>query len=344
MTESLKKRWPLFILLLLLLLTFFNFCDYSIRLILYPYDWASGESAHLYLSERSSRGESIYKEVSAYPLLVINHPPVFFALSGALLELTALKLGGLRFLSGFSALLIGLIIYLSIRRDTNSPFWAAAGGRLFFVSPWAASNLLPMARVGSRMLALTLAGLYFCRRAEGSAFFSAITALFFLAAVYTKLTAVIPAAGGLLWLLTRNRRRAAGAGAIILLGGGVLFFLINRESGGEFYHQVFQLNLGRYQAGKALGLSRVFLGSRGVFFAAALAGLAAMAVRRENSIWAYFFIFSLISILLTGRHGRRSTTTCPSSRPAALSADARAPAWTGSSPPSPIPSRRGWHY
>jgi len=213
MTESLKKRWPLFILLLLLLLTFFNFCDYSIRLILYPYDWASGESAHLYLSERSSRGESIYKEVSAYPLLVINHPPVFFALSGALLELTALKLGGLRFLSGFSALLIGLIIYLSIRRDTNSPFWAAAGGLLFFVSPWAASNFLPMARVDSLMLALTLAGLYFCRRAEGSAFFSAITALFFLAAVYTKLTAVIPAAGGLLWLLTRNRRRAAGAGS-----------------------------------------------------------------------------------------------------------------------------------
>ena len=107
MNESLKKRWPLFIVLLLLLLFFLNFCDYSIRMILYPYDWVSGESAHLYQAERLSRGECLYKDVSIYPLLAANHPPVFFALGAAALKLTGLKLGGPRLISALSALLIG---------------------------------------------------------------------------------------------------------------------------------------------------------------------------------------------------------------------------------------------
>ena len=290
-------------MIILLLFCFLNFCDYAVRMILYPYDWASGESAHLYQSQRFSRGDSLYKEISVYPLLVANHPPVFFALGAAALKLTGLQLGGIRLISTLSALFSGFIIYLAIKQDTRSRFWAAAGGLLFFISPWCAGNFLPMARVDSLMLALSLAGLYFCRRAPGSSFFTGLAALFFLLAVYTKLPASIPAAAGWLWLLTRDKKRAGQLGAALLVGGGAAFLLINHWSGGQFYHQVFQLNVGRYQAGKTLGLARVFFGSKAIFFAGALAGLTAMIVRRDNSIWAYFFIFSLLNIPLTGRHG-----------------------------------------
>lgn len=303
MTERLKNRWPLFIMLILLLFCFLNFCDYAVRMVLYPYDWASGETAHLYLSQRLSRGDSLYKEVSVYPLLVANHPPVFFALSAAVLKLPGLQLGGMRLISALSALFSGFIIYLAIKQDTRSRFWATAGGLLFFISPWCAGNFLPMARVDSLMLALSLAGLYFCRRAPGSSFFAGLAALLFLLATYTKLTAIIPAASGGLWLLTRDKRQAGRFGAALLIGGGVAFYLINHWSGGEFYHQVFQLNVGRYQAGKTLGLARIFFDSEAIFFAGALAGMIAIIVRRDNSIWAYFFIFSLLNIPLTGRHG-----------------------------------------
>ncbi len=300
-----KRNRPLLLLLLLLclLLAFLNFADYAIRMIIYPYEWDPGEGDHVYQSWRLIEGKPFYKDFSAYPMIVANYPPVFFSFCGLLSQADPLSFWPGRLISTVSALAIGWLIYLAIGRGTGSRFWSAAGALIFFASPSCGGYWLPMVRVDTLMLALSLAGLYFTDRARGSLSPGFLAVIFFLLAVYTKQNAVLFAAAALIWLFTVNRKRALLMGTLFLLLGGAIFIIIDRGTGGEFFRQAVRINAGRYQPGLMAHLSGFFFRRWLVFFAAAVAGFFAIVRRRENTVWAYFFVAALLHIPMTGRFG-----------------------------------------
>ncbi len=292
---------PLVVLLILLAATFANFAHYSFALFRHPFEWDSFEGYHVYQSWRFARGEPLYKEIHSYPLLVSNYPPVFFVLGGGLLGIFGLGFWPLRLLALAAALASGATIYLIVKGENRSGFWALASALLFFASPVFASYFLPMVRIDGLALAFSLAGLYFIRRGIGSNRALAISGVFFLLAVYTKQTAVLAAIAGWLWLLANKPLKALVMGAASAVAGLAVFILIERSSGGEFYRQLFVLNVGRYSFGQAQRMFVNFLSRWGVFFAAA--AIATVAGTGERGPWRCFFVISLFNGFFAARHG-----------------------------------------
>ncbi|GAI35291.1 unnamed protein product, partial [marine sediment metagenome] len=118
-------------------------------------------------------------------------------------------------------------------------------------------------------------------------------------------TAIIIAIAGWVWLFTINRRRAWLTVIIWLLVGIPVFIIINIISRGGFYYQMIVLNIfyGRSEQGLMFRLVSFFFRRWAIFILAAFVGLFTLIRRRENSIWAYFFVFSLLNIIVTNRHG-----------------------------------------
>ena len=301
---------PLLLLFILLAAMFINFSHYAISMLLYPFEWDSFEGYHVYQSWRVALGEPLYKNINTYPLLVSNYPPVYFILGGGLLKVFGLAFWPLRLLSLLAALTIGLMIFLIIKTENSSTYWALIGALLFFASPLYVSYYLLMVRIDGLALAFSLIGLFFIRRGLESNKALAIAGFCFLLAVYTKQTAVLAAIAGWLWLLVNNSKRALILGLLgMVCGGAIVFVLIDSNSGGEFSRQLFFLNVGWATLDQGGRLFIGFLNNWGVFFSVAIAAI--FSARHKQCIWNYFFILSLFNGIFAIRHGAVSAYYLP---------------------------------
>ncbi len=322
-----RQTLPLLLLWLLLLAAFLNFFHYSLSLVLYPYEWDSFEGYHVYQAWRFCVGAPLYKNPDIYPLLIANYPPVFFVLGGALQFLFGLAFWPLRLLGLMSGLGTGWLIYLVLRRERVPGFWASTSALLFFVSPVSAAYAIPLARVDSLALAFSLAALYFFRASPASFPALAGAGLFSLLAVYTKQTAITAVAAGWCWLLAQSPRRALVLLLTTAALGGAVFWLLERGSGGEFYRQMFLLNLGRRDPGRMAGMFLNFLGRWGIFFAGAV--IAAFAGGEKARLWRLFFLFSLLNAVFGIRHGATSAYYLPVVASSAILLGIQAPRLAG---------------
>lgn len=196
-----------------------------------------------------------YGSIDSLPAIVFHYPPVYHLLTAALTAASGLDpLAVGRSLSITATLLIGLFAGLiaarTVRADesarTAAICGAVAGLALFCFTPiafWA-----PLMRVDMVSIALSFAGLFVGMRALERPGLIAASAALFVAAVFTKQTAIVaPAALFLTFLLLRPRSAWFFAAWCVGLGLIVLGVLAVATDGG-FLRHILLYNANRFDA------------------------------------------------------------------------------------------------
>ena len=187
-----------------------------------------------------------YGAIDGLPAIVFHYPPLFHMVTAALAGVTgldALAVG--RSVSIGSTLLIGLFAGLIAAKvvraeDPSRPpavCGLVAGLSVFCFAPvlfWA-----PLMRVDMLSIALSFAGLFVAMSALARPKLIAVSAILFVAAVFTKQTSVVaPAAVFLTFLLLRPRLAWILAGSCTAIGLAVLGALVLATDGGFVRHIV----------------------------------------------------------------------------------------------------------
>lgn len=289
----------------------------------YPFSLENGEGLCLAWSLRLARGEALYPPLtSALPFIGCNYPPLYLLAWSAGVSGDAPSFFVGRLLTGLAMLGIGAGVYGLGRRLGAGRRSCLFGALLFYVIPFV--NITGMlCRVDAPAVALGLAGIILylppAERAQSRWTWHQWLGLGIMAlAVFTKQTALAPAAAAILWVLLRRRDWAArtiiGLGAAALLLYGTLAF----ATSGQALAWIGPYSSGRYSAGLLVSAWRRFavqafllLIPAAVFagaglYAAARAGKRQTGVRFLSDTEGFFAIYLLLSLgstLLVARAG-----------------------------------------
>ena len=222
-----------------------------------------------------------YGAIDGLPAIVFHYPPVYHMVTAAFAGATGVDpLAVGRAVSLGSTLLIGLFAGLiaakTVRADdsvrTAVVCGLVAGLTIFCFSPityWA-----PMMRVDMLSIALSFAGLFVAMAALTRPLLIAASAALFVAAVFTKQTAIVaPAAVFLTFLVVRPRLAWLLAASCMAMGLVVLGGLTLATDGG-FVRHIVLYNANRFDASR-LGAIVGAIVSHSLFIAAVMIGVAA---------------------------------------------------------------------
>ena len=224
----------------------------ALKAILYPFGIDYGEGIVWQQALQIEAGTA-YGDIAGFPAIVFHYPPVYHAFCIALAEA-----GGIDYLMAgrivsFSATLVaglfaGLIVHQLVRSDARRDVAAACGliGGLMAMSFAPVTHWAPLMRVDMVATAFALAGLWCAMRAPARPRLIHAAALCFVAAVFTKQTAVAaPAATFLALLVLKPRIALAGMATALAAGLGTLGVLAWLTDGG-FVRHILLYNINRF--------------------------------------------------------------------------------------------------
>jgi hypothetical protein len=220
-----------------------------------------------------------YGPIDGFPAIVFHYPPLYHLGAALIAGSTGIdELAAGRLLSVTStvamAAFMGAIVFRLAKHDA-AKVPALIGGGLtalmtFSLVPIQIWSLLM--RVDMPSFAFGFAGFYFGLRAITQPRAVYLSALFFVAAIYTKQTAVAAPAAAFLVLLA-VRPRTAWAGIIATIAGGlVVLATLSWLTQGEFMRHLVLYNINRFAIGGLDEVVRTFR-SHILYIAIALAGL-----------------------------------------------------------------------
>jgi hypothetical protein len=192
----------------------------------YPYELEWMEGRALEHVQRLLAGQSIYP-VPTLEFIPLTYTPLFFYISYFVALLTGGNFFALRLVSFLSSLGIFAILFLFIKRETSSGYFALLAVGYFAATYGLSGYWFDIARVDSLFICLLLGGIYFIRFGES---YSAMlwAALLVSLAFFTKQTALLYIIPLAIYLLFVNWKRFlvffASLGLIIL---GVSILLDN---------------------------------------------------------------------------------------------------------------------
>jgi hypothetical protein len=215
-------------------------------------------------------GPHMYGDISRYPFLVFEYPPLYH------LAVRALATTGLDMLFAGRALslaatimtagLIGAIVHHLCRGFGRVP--AAAAAFVAVLLPFTLAPVVawsPLMRVDMLGMALTYGGIALAVRSFRNPAWLYAAMLCFVAACYTKQTFIAAPAAALLVQAVRNPRLAARAGAAgFALGGTILAALCWHTNGGFLRHILFY-NINRFSLHTAISHTLVWILAYPVF-------------------------------------------------------------------------------
>jgi len=222
-----------------------------------PFQLDYEEGNILNAAVRVAAGQTAYPDPHVYPNVLDPYGPV-----GYWVAAQSVRLGGVSFTPARMVMLvcgvaIAILLVLLTREWTGSGVLAAAFG-LYFVANGVARAWLPLLRVDLLAIALSLAGLWLCVRAEGQGSVGRWwlpSALLFALALFVKYTALAAPAACVLWLLARREyRRAsllAGTLAALCLAG---FAWMQAATGGQFFFHMFRTHPDAYTFRRLAGI------------------------------------------------------------------------------------------
>lgn len=207
--------------------------------IRYPYEleWLEGGAVdHV---ARILAGEKLYVSPSADYVPFI-YPPLYFYVAALVSKLTGLGFAPLRLVSFVSSLGSMLLIYLFVKRETQSRFIGLLAACLFAATYRLSGAWMDVARVDSLFLFLLLGSFYIVRFREGPGWSIGAGALVTLAFL-TKQIALAAAVPIMLYTALVNRRRSMWfiAAAILLPASSLL--ALDALHGGLFRYCIIDL-------------------------------------------------------------------------------------------------------
>jgi len=301
----------------------------------FPYPLDYGEGPLLDQALRLAQFRNIYPtDLLDPPYAVANYPPVFVLLQSPLVWLFGPELWYGRAISIASTVMVGGLIFLTLRALTKDNIASLLGGLLFLTTPYVVGWSY-LSRVDMIGLALSWGGIYLVvRKPEGRR--SVILAAFLMvAAIYTRQTYALAAPlAALVWLLSRRQQRQALTLALVVGGTsmGLLAMLSVLTDGGFFLHTV-TANMNEFSWEQVLYYMRRLLGLMPVLLAGAVAFLLLGFRSRDASWWlvASYLLGGLTTACLIGKVGAYSNYLLELSAALALATGALLARYVGKS-------------
>ncbi|MEO0227422.1 MAG: glycosyltransferase family 39 protein [candidate division WOR-3 bacterium] len=298
----------------LVIYTIFYFVE-SFIIITYPYQISYPEGFILNQSFIISQGLPIYKDISEYPYLVVNYPPIYPFLCAIFVKLFGISFIWGRLITFISSILVGFLIYKFLQRETSKTI-AIISALLFISSSYIYKNN-PLCRVDMLGLFFSLCGLYLFLKSNNIG----LPILFFLFGLYTKPTFISAPLAVAVFLFLNNKKRALSFTALMVFFYLIIFFFLNHLTHGEFYKHNFVYNLNTFIFKQALkhyiwmlqnhaililfSLLYVFYSSSGkkppvlvIYFI--ISSIVALSVGKIGANMNYFFEMIALSCILTG--------------------------------------------
>jgi hypothetical protein len=193
-----------------------------------------------------------YGRIDEFPAIVFHYPPIFHLLAAGLHGATGLdELAAGRLVSvtatALICLLAGMIIFRSLRRETGSraAIVCAVIGGLVILSFWPVQKVSVLMRVDMVAVAFSFAGVFFALCARSQPRFIYLAALCFVAAVFTKQTAIAAPAAAFLTLLIASPKTALAGIATTLLVGLTILMTLAWITDGNLLRHIFLYNINR---------------------------------------------------------------------------------------------------
>jgi hypothetical protein len=269
---------------------------------MYPFEWSTMDGYFVYHGMRLVAGQPIYFGYESI-LMPFEYVPLYPAVIGSLAAVFGPGVWYERLFGLACALTIALLIDIIVARRTSDRVAAAIGG-LFFLAPSVLAVWYLVRGLDIFALLLALAGVYAVERAEEHGMnWALLGTFFFVAAFFTKQTALFPALAALLYAACRDRKKSMIMA--LSFGGAVLsiVFLLQFLTHGWFFENAF------VTTSKNPFLVRILLDllksySLWLFIAFPVAFYhAARNIGRRPDIWALYFFATLLSVGLAGKLG-----------------------------------------
>lgn len=205
------------LLSLVFLLTYFAFFVYrSVVGVLYPFELGDYHEPYLFqLSKLVSQGDGLYRDAASEPYIRCFHGPLYVWLVGKMFSVFGASFLIGRLLAFISALTIGFVIFLILKRETNSSLISGIAS-LFFFSSFTVYMWTPLFRADFFATALSIIAIYVAYRWWNSRAVY-VSALLMVLAVFARQTEIAAAVALVLYLYGRDRTLSIKIGGLILL-------------------------------------------------------------------------------------------------------------------------------
>ena len=224
-------------------------CFLAIYLILaflrirYPFELEWMEGACVDHVVRILSGERLYVSPSL-DFIPFMYTPLYFYLSAAVSSIIGVDFLPLRLVSFVSSLGSFFLIFLFVKKETGSGFWAMVSSSLFAAAFRISGAWFDIARADSLFLVLILAGLYLIRFKDSSRSYLLAGMLFSLSFL-TKQTALIISLPIMLYCVLSDRRRSVyfiGTVVVIIVAST---YILNYIHDGWYAYYVSELPRGK---------------------------------------------------------------------------------------------------
>jgi hypothetical protein len=278
----------------------------SFIVVTYPYQLSYGEGFILNQAALIARGESIYQDITTYPFIVSNYPPVYPYLCALFAKLCGISFGIGRFISALATLLCGIIIYRIIKKtcgvENRRVTRPALVGFLFFLASPYIYNYFPLFRVDALALLFSLLGLY-CVLVFEDRTLAYLSIPFFILALYTKQNFIAAPVATFIYLLFKNSKRGIGFAVLFGLAYATIFFLLTILTRGQFYLHTIIYNANPFSI---LSLVKFYISALQVhafLFGFAFAYVIRGVLKKNVSLFILYFILAAGTALAVGKIG-----------------------------------------
>ena len=256
----------------------FAYLSQGYQFITVPYVQENGEGIVLADAQAIYDGVWPYRELKDYPFLVANYPPLYHLLCAGGMWLAGRDSYAPGRIVTLLAML-GIVIATAqiVLRDTGWPAMAWAGG-LGILSVSCVARMGPVCRVDMLAASLSFAGLCVTHRQLGKREWVWPVVLF-LAAAYTKHSAIAGAAASLAYLWFYDRRKAVKSAALFVGAGIGGVVVLNCATHGRFLRHIVAYTWTRFDVHLIWSYLRGGLRQGLLIFVVSAIGLAWTTVR-----------------------------------------------------------------
>jgi len=205
---------------IILLLYFVFFLYRSVVGIMYPFELGDYHESYLFIqSKLVSQGEPLYSELNSEPFHPrCIHMPLYFWVVGNIFSIFGTSFFPGRLIAFLSSIIIGIVIYLILERETKS-IRISIIGCLFFYSSHIIYNFSPFFRADFFATAISITGIYVAFRWWNTRAIY-LSALLLVLALFARQTEIAGVIAVVVFLYFQDRRLA------IKVGGFILFMVL----------------------------------------------------------------------------------------------------------------------
>ncbi len=303
--ESAVFSWGARILIALALLVYVGYLAlygvHALHLFRWPYDYDQGEGFELYDAVLYRQGEWPYRDNAVYPYYASNYPPLFHLLMVPLLPLTGALPAAGRMVSFAATLVTAGVIGLIVRREVDGWMVPGLAGLSYLASNYV-YQIGPLCRLHATMVMFEALAVLFLARFEQRRNLL-LGLLMLLCAGYSKQMAVFTVAATLGYVFLRNIKTALWAGLTLTLVAGAIFLGIHIATDGQWWVNIIQANVNEFDYLMSLSLFKQWFRLHPLLILLSLGYLIYELYWDRLSIYALWFLFSLVTGALSGKWG-----------------------------------------